>query len=293
MSIDDPLLPALPDGHVVIDVVPRTGGSLNTVHEVRLASGESLIVKRYADSERPAQAKEVYVYGLMAALPQVPRVVHVDPVQRTTVLTLLPGRPMWERAPDPVAVRAAYRRIGEFQAALHRIHLPAYGRLTTGIVDPAADNTTYMRRRFAGQLAEFLAAGGPTDIHDAVAARVAASGRCLAACTAPVLCHNDLHEGNVLVDDAGVVTGFVDVENAESADPMTDLAKTIQFDDAPEKRAALLDGYGPLPPYGAERIDLYRVFHALELWTWFTSIGDRERLPALLTHLRSAGARRR
>ncbi|WP_433796222.1 phosphotransferase family protein [Actinoplanes sp. CA-252034] len=277
----------IPDGFEVVDVVERTGGSLHTVHEIRLADGERLIVKRYASDDRSAQAKEVYVYGLMAGVAQVPRIVHVDRETRTTVLTLLPGKPMWERAPDPAAVRAAYRRIGEFQAALHRIRLPAYGSLTTEIVDPVADNTTYVRRKFARRSAAFLDAGGPVDLHDAVAKRVAAADHCFAACTGPVLCHNDLHEGNVLVDEAGAVTGFIDVENAEAADPMTDLAKTLQFDDAPEKRAALLDGYGPLPAYGAERIDLYRMFHALELWTWFTSIDQRERLPPLIDSLRA------
>jgi hygromycin-B 7''-O-kinase len=283
------LLPSLPDGCVVTEVVSRTGGSLHTVYEVRLAGADPLIVKRYSGERRRQQAKEVYVYGLMAGVAGVPRVVRVDYERATTVFTMLPGRPMWERTPEPGAVRAAYRRMGEFQAALHRIRLPAYGGLATGIVDPVADNPTYMRQRFARQLDEFRAAGGPADVSDAVARRVAADGRCFAACAGAVLCHNDLHEGNVLVDDAGTVTGFVDVENAVAADPMTDLAKTLQFDvgESAAKRAALLDGYGPLPPSGAERIELYRLYHALELWTWYTMIDNTKHLPALLTSLRS------
>jgi hygromycin-B 7''-O-kinase len=284
------VIDALPDGCVVTEVVARTGGSLHTVFEVRLAGAEPLIVKRYSGDQRGKQAKEVHVYGLMAGITGVPRIVRADYERAITVFTLLPGKPMWEREPQPAAVRAAYRRIGEFQAALHRIHLPAFGHLTTGIVDPVADNTTYMRQKFARQLAEFRSAGGPADIHDSVARRVAEDDHHFAECSGAVLCHNDLHEGNVLVDDTGTVTGFVDVENAEAADPMTDLAKTIQFSDVPEKRAALLDGYGPLPPHGTERIDLYRMFHALELWTWFTSIGHTEPLPALLDDLRSLSA---
>lgn len=284
-----PLTEILPDGCVVTGVVPRTGGSLHAVYEVRLAGADPLIVKQYSDEWRWKQSKEVHVYGLLAGVAAVPRVVRVDHERATTVLTMLPGRPMGERAPEPEVDRAAYRRMGEFQAALHRIHLPAYGYLTTEILDPVADNATHMRQKFTRQLGEFLAAGGPADVHDAVARRVAAGVRCFAACSGPVLCHNDLHEGNVLVDDAGTVTGFVDVENAVAADPMTDLAKTIQFDRSASaaKRAALLDGYGPLPPYGAERIELYRLYHALELWTWFASIGRTEPLPALLRSLRS------
>jgi hygromycin-B 7''-O-kinase len=284
-----PLADVLPDGCVVTEVVPRTGGSLSTVYEVRIAGADPLIVKRYSDEWRWKQPKEVHVYGLLAGVGPVPRVVRVDYERAMTVLTMLPGKPMWERASEPDTDRAAYRRMGQFQAALHRIRMPGYGYITTEILDPVADNTTHMRQKFGRQLDEFRAAGGPPDVHDAVARRVTADEPCFAACSGPVLCHNDLHEGNVLVDGAGAVTGFIDVENAVAADPMTDLAKTIQFElsGSAAKRAALLDGYGPLPPFGEERIELYRLYHALELWTWFNSIGKTEPLPALLDDLRS------
>jgi aminoglycoside phosphotransferase (APT) family kinase protein len=287
--LSDLLSGLLSDGRVVTEVVARSGGSLNTVHEVRFADADPVIVKRYADRWRGNQAKEVYVYGLMAGLDAVPRIVAVDRERATTVLTVLPGAPMWERPSRPDTDRAAYRRIGRFQAALHRIRMPAYGELTTEVRDPAPDNVTHMRRRFARQLDAFREAGGPVDIHDAVARRVDAADRYFAACTGAVLCHRDLHEGNVLVDDAGTVTGFIDVENAEAADPMTDLARTLQFEHSGSaaKRAALLDGYGPLPPYGAERIALHRLHHALELWTWDTSIGKTGPLPGLVDSLRS------
>ncbi|MDR7275513.1 phosphotransferase family protein [Catenuloplanes atrovinosus] len=277
----------LPDGCVVTEVVTRGGGSLHTVYEVRLAGAEPLIVKRYSEGWRWKQAKEIHVYTLMAGIPGVPRVVGADHERAMTALTMLPGRPKWDRMPDDAS---AYRRMGEFQAALHRIRMPAYGYIVTGILEPVADNLTFMRRRFARQLDEFRAAGGPVDVHDAVARRAVEGEPYVAACDGPVLCHNDLHEGNVLVDDDGTVTGFIDVENALSADPMTDLAKTIQFDigGSAAKRAALLAGYGPLPRYGAERIALYRMYHALELWTWFSSIGHTEPLPGLLDDLRAA-----
>ncbi|MEU4163353.1 aminoglycoside phosphotransferase family protein [Actinoplanes sp. NPDC026670] len=284
-----PLDGVLPGGSVVIEVVPRTGGSLHSVFEVRLAGAEPLIVKRYTDDWRTKQAKELYVYRLIAEAGPVPRVVGVDLPRAMTAFTMVPGKPMWERPSSPATDRAAYLRIGRFLAALHRIRLPGFGDLATGVVDPEGDNTTYMRRRFARQLAAFREAGGPAGIHDAVARRVAAADRYFAACAGPVLCHLDLHEGNVLVDDAGAVTGFIDVENAQAADPMADLAKTIQFETSGSaiKRAALLEGYGPLPPFGAERINTYRMFHALELWTWFTSIDHTEPLPALLDDLRA------
>jgi aminoglycoside phosphotransferase (APT) family kinase protein len=106
------------------------------------------------------------------------------------------------------------------------------------------------------------------------------------------LCHNDLHEGNVLVDDAGEVTGFVDVENVIAADPLLDLAKTLQYDPdrSPVKRAALLAGYGPLPPAGLERIDLYRMFHSPELWAFFAEVGNTGPLPSIAEDIRELAA---
>jgi aminoglycoside phosphotransferase (APT) family kinase protein len=272
-------------GGVVTEVVPRTGGQLSTVHEVRFANADPVIVKQYADEWRWKQAKEVHVYRLLAefGVGPVPRVVHVDAERAVTVLTLLPGRPLSEVALGPDALRAAYRRMGELLAALHRITQPAYGYVTTGILDPEPDNPAYMGRQFAGKLAEFAALGGPVALHDAVRDRVASQDHLFASCTGAVLCHNDFHEGNVLVDAAGVVTGFVDVENVIAADPLVDLAKTVQYDlDAsPVKRAGLLDGYGPLPADAMARIRLYRLYHALELWDWFASIGDTAPLPGI------------
>jgi hygromycin-B 7''-O-kinase len=263
---------------VVTEVVPRTGGQLSTVHEVRFADGAPLIVKQYADEWRWKQAKEVHVYWLLAArgVGPAPRVVHVDPEQAVTVLTLLPGRPLSEVTLKADALREAYRQMGELLATLHRITMPAYGYLTTEIVDPEPDNPAYMNRQFAKKLGEFAALGGPVEVHDAVRDRVAAQARLFASCPGAVLCHNDFHEGNVLVDERGAVTGFVDVENTIAADPLIDLAKTVQYDlDAsPVKRAGLLDGYGPLPADGPARIELYRLYHALELWDWFASIGN-------------------
>lgn len=103
-----------------------------------------------------------------------------------------------------------------------------------------------------------------------------------------MLCHNDLHEGNVLVNESSAVTGFVDVENMVAADPLLDLAKTLQYDGdrSPSKRAALLAGYGPLPEDADARLDLYRLFHSLELWAFFASIGNTSPLPSIAEDMR-------
>jgi aminoglycoside phosphotransferase (APT) family kinase protein len=278
----------LPPGSVVTEVVPRGGGMLSTVHEVRLAGAGPLIVKQYADEWRWKQAKEVHVYALLAehGVPGAPRVVRTDPGRGITVLTLVPGTPLSE---SPAAdVPSAYRRMGELLAVLHRIPIPAFGYLTTEILDPRPENTGYMAAQFARHLATFTEHGGPAELADAIRDRAGESAGLLGACAGPVLCHNDLHEGNVLVDGSGAVRGFVDLENVIAADPLLDLAKTLQYDRdrSPAKRAALLDGYGPLSPGAFERIDLYRMFHSLELWAFFAEIGNTGPLPSIAEDIR-------
>jgi aminoglycoside phosphotransferase (APT) family kinase protein len=97
---------------------------------------------------------------------------------------------------------------------------------------------------------------------------------------------HDFHEGNVLVTEGPtgwVVTGFIDVENAIAADPLVDLAKTdyyaIKGNNA--KLSGLTEGYGSLPEDWPERLALYKLYHALELWDWFASIAH----PAPLPHI--------
>jgi aminoglycoside phosphotransferase (APT) family kinase protein len=182
--------------------------------------------------------------------------------------------------------------MGQILAAIHRIGLDAFGYLTTTILDPKSTNTAYMTAQFGKKLREFADQGGDATLREAIEQHVTAHTDLFAACNRPVLCHNDFHEGNILVardeHDDWQVTGFVDVENAVAADPLTDLAKTdsdsIRGNQV--KLTALLDGYGPLTDHPTERLALYRLYHALELWDWFASIGQTQPLPALADDMR-------
>ncbi|MBZ2197430.1 phosphotransferase family protein [Occultella gossypii] len=276
------LTAVLPTDLRVTAVVPRGGGSgrMSTVYEVRRAVGEPLIAKRYADQWLWKQAKEVHVYSLLANVPGTPSVVHVDAENAMTVLTMVPGEPL-SAAPvtGDEAWRDVYRQIGELTRAVHEIAMPGFGYLTTELVDPAPDNAAYMTALFTRHLAQFADLGGTPATHRRAVEWVADRARLLGLCEAPTLCHNDLHEGNVMVERAGSgwrVTGLVDVENAIAADPLMDLAKTVQYEltRSPVKVAGLLAGYGSLPASGLARIELYRLCHALELWNWFAQNGD-------------------
>ncbi|GAB2639133.1 phosphotransferase family protein [Kribbella swartbergensis] len=269
-------------GSEIEDVVRRTGGQLSTVFEVRRTAAEPLIVKIYEPEWAWKQAKEIHVYGLLLtelgnAVPHV-----IDTGDRFTVLSKLDGVPLSET--DPPDWRATYEQLGQLLARVHSIGQPAYGYLTDDILDPLPDNAQYMRRQFAKKLREFADLGGDSELHEAIHRYVETHAVLFEANRAPVLCHNDFHEGNVLVDPATWrVTGFIDVENAIAADPLMDLAKTESYSirGNADKLDGLRAGYGELPPDWRERTTVYRLYHSLELWDWFASIGNAVHLDSI------------
>jgi hygromycin-B 7''-O-kinase len=324
------LRPLWPDVSVTA-VVPRTGGQLSSIFELR-AADRAVIVKVYDEKWRWKQAKEAHVYRLLAAdgVAPVPTILRVEPdtsvIGRAfTVMTRLPGAPLSEApvddladvyrllaadgvAPVPTILRVepdtsvigraftvmtrlpgaplseapvddladVYRQLGRLVAAIHTVPQPAFGYVTTHVLDPVPDNTTYMGRQFAKKLREFLELRGDPHLHDLVQSYVAAHCDLFARCRTPVLCHNDIHEGNILIED-GKITGLIDVENALAGDPWLDLAKADYY----SRRAqlpALLDGYGATPD---GRLRLYTVYHALELWDWFASTGQPQHLDSI------------
>ncbi|WP_433579771.1 phosphotransferase family protein [Nocardia brasiliensis] len=286
----------------VAEVIARTGGQLSTVYEVRCAEpATAVIVKIYDEQWRWKQAKEVHVYNLLDQhdVQSVPRILHTESGTATigaafTVMTVIPGQPLSQISADlDEADRTRiYRRLGADLAAIHRIQQPDYGYITTEVIDPEPNNTAYMTRQFAKKLREFRRLGGDPPLHEAIAGYVERRVDRFAQCAVPVLCHNDFHEGNVLVrrgPDGFEVSGFIDVENAIAADPLIDLAKTDYYaiGDNAGKRAGLLDGYGALPDDWPDRLLLYRLYHALELWDWFASIGNTPPLPGIAEDMRA------
>ncbi|MEO6090391.1 MAG: aminoglycoside phosphotransferase family protein [Umezawaea sp.] len=277
----------------------RTGGELSDVWELRAETG-AVIVQVYADEWRWNQAKEAHVYRTLArhGVGPVPEVLLVEPAgdllgRAFTVLAKLPGLPLSEVAPhlSDAQHHRLYRRLGEVLAAVHGIGQNSYGYVATEVVEPEPTNTAYMTRQFARKLAEFADLGGDPALHRAVGDVVAERAGLFARCAAPVLCHNDFHEGNVLVErgsDGWAVTGFIDVENAIAADPLLDLAKTDYYSvrGSGAKLMGLLEGYGSLPDDWRDRVALYELHHALELWDFFASTGSTAYLEDIADDLR-------
>jgi hygromycin-B 7''-O-kinase len=302
------VLAAFRPDYPVSDVVTRTGGEVHAVYEIRgTGSVRPLIVKVYDPRRRSKLVKEVYVYRLLArhGVRQIPRVLHASPFGipalpfAHTVMTRLDGRPLAEVRDDVTGADLVrvYRQMGGLLAAVHAIPQDHWGYVTTRVVDVRPSNTAYVVDQFARRLARFGELGGDPAVARAVEAHVARHVGLFAACAAPVLCHNDFHDGNVLVSRSGAgsaqdarewrVTGFVDVEGAVAADPLFDLARTdyhaLRGD--PATRAAFLGGYSPLPPDWADRVAVYRLHHALELWNWAATTADPTRGSRAMTEL--------
>jgi hygromycin-B 7''-O-kinase len=295
---------------VVTDVVTRTGGEVSTVYEIRGAgAARPLIVKIYAPDWRPKLLKEVYVYRLLArhGIRHIPRILHAAPhgvpalPLAYIVMSRLDGQPLSEvvDALSGADLAGVYQRMGRLLAAVHRITMDQWGYVTTRVVDAKPGNTAYMTDQFARRLRVFGQLGGDPALARAIDRQVARRADLFASCPRPVLCHNDFHDGNVLVhrssaavpDDslrepsAGPDDSLRKLREWRVTGSLFDFAKTDYYAlrDDPAKRVAFLRGYGPLPCNWADRVAVYHLHHALELWNWAASTGkaaDRSRAGA-------------
>jgi hygromycin-B 7''-O-kinase len=264
-----------------------------------------LVVKVYGERMAWKMGKEVLVYGLLASQPvPTPEILFIDDGRQLVdanyaLMTRLPGAPASRVTAGlrPIDVSDIWRQIGVVARAFHAVEFEEFGYLgPQGVLEPVGDNRTHMTRILDSHLRTFRDKGGEPAVVDAVERRLTEDAPLLDTCDQSVLCHDDLHEDNVLVQQRNgrwVVSGVVDMENASAADPMLDLAKADYYArEEPIRRAGLLVGYGPLPPDGEARLALYRLHHALALWSWFARIGRERPLPSLAADIARLAVRR-
>jgi hygromycin-B 7''-O-kinase len=275
---------------VVESVELRHGGGISTVYEIRCAQPDQrVILKVYPDTFHWKMEKEVYVYSLLdqaEGLP-TPSILGSDDSkallpQNYLLMTMLQGQRLSHVAPSlsELQLRDIYFQMGTLLAKVHAITLDAFGYITTRVIASHATNEAYMRFQFQKKLAELDAHGGDVSLRRRVEEYVARYGELLTHAEAPVLCHDDYHEGNVLVAEEGAnwrVTGIIDVENAVAGDPLLDIAKTDYYAIKAHaaKREGFLAGYGQLPVHWHKRVQMYKLYHALELWDWFAALGNK------------------
>jgi len=294
---------ALADTRLRAKAITRLDGGTNSaVFEVRTSGGRALVVKVYSDLFHWKMEKEVFVYGLLEGhtlTAPVPVVLAADDSKtllprNVLVLTKLEGEhvlSLLDRLDDDELAHVN-RQVGAFLRSLHEVGFDRFGYVgADGIVAPHDTNLAYMRFQFDKKLREFAGLGGDDELRRRIERHLAAREDVLAGCRRASYCHNDCHYGNVLVlrdADGPRMSGMLDFENVLAGDPLLDLAKAHCY--SPRRNetllAALVDGYGELRPGWREALDLYVLYHWLELWDWFASFGQSEALDGLADEMR-------
>ena len=273
----------------------RLHGGVNDVYRIDLARAENpLVLKIYSDEPAWAVAKEALVAGWIGerAGLAIPRWLRVDESRtripfRFALTTWLPGVTLRSLIGAP-GIDAAYRQMGALLRRLHAIPMSAYGYIVAdGIQRPRPTNEEYMRSAFEQGFREFRAQGG----QEALARRLEGNAQSrfdlLRHSMGPVFCHDDLQQGNVLVEHGEEgslqLTGLIDFGNARAGDALFDLAKAVFCctHEDPRSRQPLLAGYGDIGhPDPEEALWLYTLFHRVSMWCHLTRHGHASDGPA-------------
>ncbi len=274
-----------------------TGGAHGRVFELQLASGSPPLVLKLFDPEHAFELEqETLVYERLRRVGvPVPDVLLADAnreeVEAGWMLTSkLPGSIVGVLDLSPQDAREVYRTMGATLRRVHSIAFEHFGYFDRrGAIDPFATNRELMRAWFERDLERFSEAGGAPRLRAAIERRIEAGAEAIAGCRGAVLCHNDLHEANVLVErgpSGWAVTGVIDAGGAVAADPLFDRARTDYWSARgdPEKRAGLREGYGrPVRADFEAAIAVYSLHHALELWHWFARAHAGQRMREEIT----------
>jgi hygromycin-B 7''-O-kinase len=276
------------------------GGEIAAVYEIAFVDPAQppLVLKVYPDELHWKMQKEVTVLGLIQdrLSVSVPRILLADDSQTLlglnfTLMTKLDGSILGQLETTLASAQrlSAYAQIGQLLREFHRISMEAFGYIgPRGIWTAHSTNQIYLTHQFQRKLKEFTERGGDAGLAQQVAGHLADRAELLNVCTHAVLCHNDLHAGNLLAtvtNGSLLLTGVLDFEGALAGDPLMDVAKALYYLDA-ESRRALLQGYGAMDrEHWSQTLDLYHLYFVLELWCWMAQIGNRQPLEQLALDL--------
>ena len=171
--------------------------------------------------------------------------------------------------PDYDVLDRGYFAIGRFLGELHTILLETGFGAKPRPTDAAAGGTS--GEQFVANSVQWITTRLAQCGHSEIATRLRIVCSQLDKCewSLPVLCHGDLHLGNVLFSDVGngiVLSGVIDFESAIAAEPWLDLGRALAYADEsgrPEFQQSLVRGY----EYNGSLVNLQRsrLFKALHL----------------------------
>jgi len=291
-------------GRQVTGVSNIHGGEIAAVYMITFEGPyPPVILKVYPEALHWKMRKEANVLSLVQPRMSVPipRILLADDSKQIVALnfilmTKLDGEILAGIEPTLTSdeLLSSYSQIGKLLRELHRLPMQAFGYIgPNGILTEHATNQTYLSVQFDRKLKEFTERGGALGLSRRVDEYVARWAHLLQECTRPVLCHNDLHAGNLLADfTAGSLhlTGVLDFEGALAGDPLMDVAKALYYLSDDTKKA-LLEGYGDMGRRRwSETLALYHLYFVLELWCWMAQIGTREPLDKLASDLERCSA---
>ncbi|MFB4296589.1 phosphotransferase [Actinomadura sp. NTSP31] len=159
---------------------------------------------------------------------------------------MIPGRELAEAGPGDEDRTVLAAQVGAFLRALHDPALAA--EAGSGLPhDPMERSDPAVRAARTLPRLDSLVRLGVWERDPAVMGFLAEAGDRHPPAGDPVIVHGDLHVRHVLLDPAGRAAGVIDWGDVCLADPAVDLA-IAYAGFAGAARAALLDGYGPVPP---------------------------------------------
>jgi len=183
----------------------------------------------------------------------------------------------------------AYRQMGALLRCLHAIPMSAYGYIVAdGILRPQPTNEDYMRSAFSQAFGQFRKQVGDETLTRRLEEKARSRFDLLRYSAGAVFCHDDLQQGNVLVEQdrngSLRLTGLIEFGNARAGDALFDLAKALLccIHEDPRSRGPLLVGYGDIThPNPQEALWLYTRFHRLVMWCHLARDGETSEGPAV------------
>ncbi|MFD5342105.1 phosphotransferase family protein [Streptomyces hawaiiensis] len=232
-------------------LAPLTGGTYNTVEELRLTDGSRYVLKIPPAAAVPGMRHEKRLlvseaeFYRSAARVGVPTPRQALAGEDFLLMTAVPGDP-WDGTLTDTEQTALRAELGRQVARLHRVTGPGFGYPSGALGPLAPDWRTAFTAMFDAVLDDARRYGArlPRPV-DAVARTAASAYGALDEVTDPCLVHFDLWRGNILVDrpdGRARIGGLIDGERMFWGDPLADFVSLALLGDIREDEE-FLAGY--------------------------------------------------